>query len=96
MKMLCVIYADYFDQTITEIFKQAGCKRYIKLHDETGEDESYDARLGSHTAAGKLKTIFMDAPDEEITRLLDIVRRLKADYPSVGMRAFTFPIEEFI
>ena len=96
MKMLWVCYADYIDERITDRFKQAGFKRYLKLHDATGEDEELEARLGSQKASGKIKSLLIDAPDEEIPRLLEIVRALKADYPNVGLRAFTFPLEDFI
>jgi len=35
MKMFCVVYADYLDESITNAFKQAGYKKYTKMHDET-------------------------------------------------------------
>jgi len=96
MKMLIVVYADYFDVSITNAFKQAGCKSYMKLHDATGEDELSEARLGTQGASDKLKSLFIPVPDEEIPRLLEIVRGLKAKYPTVGLRAFTFPLEESV
>ena len=96
MKMFWVVYDDYFDDSITNAFKQAGCKSYMKLHDATGESQTSGARLGTHKRPGRDKSILMAVPDEEIPRLLEIVRGLKAAHPTVGFRAVTFPLEECI
>jgi len=94
MKMFLVVYADYFDERITRELKQAGYKSYMKLHDATGENESSEARLGTFRAPGRNKSLFMAVPDEEIPRLIDIVRRLKEENPAGGFRAVTWMLEE--
>jgi hypothetical protein len=90
------VYDDYFDDPITNAFKQAGCKSYMKLHDATGESQTSGARLGTHKSPGRDKSILMAVPDENIPRLLEIVRGLKAEHPNVGFRSVTFPLEECI
>jgi len=35
-------------------------------------------------------------PDEEIPNLLEIVRKLKREFPDEGFRAFTYQLEEYI
>jgi hypothetical protein len=87
MKMFFVGYDDYFDDTVTKGFKQAGCESYLKL---------YDGKAKEARAFGKAYALFMAVPDEEIPRLVEIVRGLKAEYPAVNLRAFTFPVEECI
>jgi hypothetical protein len=94
MKMLMIVYADYYDGTITDAF--AGYKTYLKLHEATGKREQSEARLGTHSAPGKNKCIFIPVLDEEIPRLLDIVRRLKEKHPTVVIGACTFQLEEYI
>ena len=94
MKMFLFAYADYLDESITSEFKQAGYKSYMKLHDATGEDEPNEARLDTFDAPGTIKSFFMYVPDEDIPRILDIVRRLREKYPTAGFRAFTWSLEE--
>jgi hypothetical protein len=96
MKMLFVVYGDYIDARITNAFKQAGCKSYMKFHDATGEIYPIETRLGTHNAPGRIKTLLMAVPDEEISRLLEIVRGLRAEFPTVALRAVTFSLEECV
>jgi len=43
MKMFVFVYADYFDERITNAFKQADYKQYTKVHGTTGEGEESGA-----------------------------------------------------
>jgi hypothetical protein len=38
----------------------------------------------------------MAVPDEEIPNLLEIVRKLRREYPDAGFRALTYQLEECI
>jgi len=95
MKMFALLYVDYLDETVTDTFKRAGYRSYMKFHDLTGEDENYEPMIGTHGAPGKLKSLFIHAPDKEAPHLLDIVKDLKQRYPIAGFRAFAFPIEKY-
>jgi hypothetical protein len=94
IKMFFVVYAAYFDERVTDAFKRAGYKSYTKAHGMTGEGEESEPKLGTHYAPGKNNTLLLAVPDEEIPRLVELVRRLKKDQPSAGLRAFTFPLEK--
>jgi hypothetical protein len=96
MKMLAFVYADYFDDRITKEFKEADYKHYTKVHGTTGEGEEAGAKLGTSYAPGRNNILYIGVPDEEIHNLLEIVRKLKRDYPNAGFRAFTYKIEEYI
>jgi len=87
MKMFFVGYDEYFDDTVTNAFKQAGCESYLKL---------YDGKTKETRSSGNANALFMPVSDEEIPHLVEIVRELKAKYPTVNLRAFTFPVEECI
>ncbi|HEY3277140.1 MAG TPA: hypothetical protein VGJ94_11005 [Syntrophorhabdaceae bacterium] len=95
MKMFVIVYVDYLDESVTNEFKQAGYTSYMKFHGLTGEDEKYEAMIGSPGSHGKIKSLFIHATDEKIPHLLDIVKKLKERYPTCGFRAFTFPLEEY-
>ncbi|HNT90930.1 MAG: PG0541 family transporter-associated protein [Smithellaceae bacterium] len=94
MKMIFVIYAAYFDERITNTLKNAGYKAYTKMNDVTGEGEESEPKLGTHYSPGKNKTIWMAVPDEEIKPLVELMRKVKAEHPGAGLRAFVFPLAE--
>jgi hypothetical protein len=96
MKMFLVIYPDYFDGQVTGAFKQAGYNKYTKIHGTTGEGEETMAKLGASYAPGTNKTLLMAVPNAEITHLLEIIQKLRAEHPAGGFRAFTIPLEECI
>ena len=74
----------------------AGYKSYTKVHGVTGEGEKHPPKLGNHKAPGTNKTLSLAVPDEEIPKLIEVVEELKAQYPTAGWRAYTFPLEECI
>jgi hypothetical protein len=96
MKMFTFVYADYFDARITNEFKQADYKQYTKVHGTTGEGEETGAKLGITHAPFKNNILYIAVPDEEIPNLLEIVRKLKREFPDEGFRAFTYQLEEYI
>lgn len=96
MKMLFVVYAEASDKNVTNAFKKAGYKSYTKMHGATGEGDESEPKLGTHYWPGKNNTLLLAVPDEEIPRLVELVRRLKGEQPRAGIRAFTFPLEECV
>jgi hypothetical protein len=96
MKMFFVVYAEASDESITAAFKQSGYKSYTKMHGATGEGEESEPKLDTHFWPGRNNTLLLGVPDEEIGRLIELVRRLKVEQPRAGLRAFTFPLEECI
>jgi hypothetical protein len=96
MKMFVLIYADYFDERITNAFKQADYKHYTKVHGTTGEGEESGAKLGTSYAPGRNNILYIAVPDEQVPNLLEIVRRLRKEYSDGGLRAFTYQLEECI
>ena len=96
MKMFAFVYADYFDARITNEFKQADYKQYTKVHGTTAEGKETGAKLGTSYAPFKNNILYIAVPDEEIPNLLEIVRKLKREFPNEGLRAFTYQLEECI
>ena len=96
MKMFALVYADYIDDSITNEFKQADYKHYTKVHGTTGEGQETGPKLGTSYAPCKNNILYIAVPDEEIPNLLEIVRKLKREFPDEGLRAFTYQLEECI
>jgi hypothetical protein len=96
MKMFAFVYADYFDGQVTKEFKEAGYKHYTKVHGTTGKGKETGAKLGTSYAPFKNNILYIAVPDEEIPNLLEIVRKLKREFPDEGLRALTYQLEECI
>ncbi len=96
MKMFFVVYAEASDESVTEAFKKAGYKSYTKMHGATGEGQESEPKLDTHFWPGRNNTLLLGVPDEEIGRLIELVRKLKTEQPRAGLRAFTFPLEECV
>ena len=95
MKMFVIVFADYFEDTITTTFKQAGYNSYFKVHNMTSEYEGLEPRTGAGSHGGT-KSLWIPVADEKISHLLDIVRNLRKEYPRIGFGAFTFQLEELV
>jgi hypothetical protein len=96
MKMFFVVYAEASDESITATFKKAGYKSYTKMHGATGEGQESEPKLDTHFWPGRNNTLLLGVPDDEIGRLVELVRKLKTEQPRAGLRAFTFPLEECV
>jgi hypothetical protein len=96
MKMFLVVYAEASDESVSAAFKEAGYKSYTKIHGATGEGQESEPKLDTHFWPGRNNTLMLAVPDEEIQKLIELVRRLRVEQPRAGVRAFTFPLEECI
>jgi hypothetical protein len=81
MKMLFVVYPRYSDEHVTYAFKRSDYKSYTKTHDATGVGEASEPKLGTHYSPGKNNILLFALPDEQVPRIVEVVRRLKAEYP---------------
>lgn len=96
MKMFFVVYAEASDESVSAAFKEAGYKSYTKIHGATGEGQESEPKLDTHFWPGRNNTLMLAVPDEEIQKLIGLVRRLREEQPRAGLRAFTFPLEECV
>jgi hypothetical protein len=96
MKMFLVVYAETSDESVLAAFKEAGYKSYTKIHGATGEGQESEPKLDTHFWPGRNNTLMLAVPDEEIQKLIELVRRLRVEQPRAGLRAFTFPLEECV
>ena len=94
MKMFFVIYAEETDEYILDAFKKSGFKAYTKIGELMGEGEETEPKLGTHYWPGNNNALLLAVSDEKIQPLCELVRKMKAEHPRAGLRAFTFPLEE--
>jgi hypothetical protein len=94
MKMFCVFYAEASDEAVVDAFKEAGFKAYTKMSGLMGEGEESEPKLGTHYWPGRNNALLLAVHDEKLDVLCGLVKKLKAEHPRAGLRAFTFPLEE--
>jgi hypothetical protein len=94
MKMFLVFYSEASDDDVVAAFKNFGIKAYTKVCGLQGEGDETEPRLGTHYWPGQNNALMLAVGDEKIKPLCDLVRKLKAEHPRAGLRAFTFPLEE--
>jgi hypothetical protein len=68
MKMFVFVYADYFDDRITNAFKQTDYKQYTKVHGTTGEGEESGAKLNTSYAPGRNNILYIAVPDKMVQK----------------------------
>ncbi|HOW56502.1 MAG TPA: hypothetical protein PKZ12_00765 [Smithellaceae bacterium] len=96
MKMFLIVYCEASDEDVVAKFKNAGFKSYTKMQGAMGEGEGSEPKLGTHYWPGRNNTLFFAVPDEELPKLHELFRELKAEHPRAGLKAFTFPLEECV
>lgn len=96
MKMFLVLYGEASDYDIIKAFKDAGFRSYTKMEGATGEGTDSEPKLGTHYWPGKNNALFLAVPDEDIAGLCALVRKVKAEHPRAGVKAFALPVEECV
>jgi len=96
MKMFLVVYGEACDENVVSEFKNAGFKAYTKMQGAMGEGEGSEPKLGTHYWPGRNNTLFFAVKNEDIPKLCELARKIRAEHPRAGLKAFTFPLEECI
>lgn len=97
MKMVFVAYSQAADYDVVTGFKKAGIKGYTKLEKASGEGCETEPKLHTHTWPGENNVIFIAVDnDSAMPDLITEIRRLKAEHPRAGLKAFILPMEEIV
>jgi hypothetical protein len=94
MKMFLLIYGEAADEYVIAALKEAGIKAYTKMVEARGEGTETEPKLGTHFWPGKNNVLLMAVADDQITRITDKIKEIKADHPRAGVRSFILPMEE--
>jgi nitrogen regulatory protein PII len=94
MKMIMITYNEAIDMEVMEVLEHCRLGHYTKLTGVYGKGESSGTHLGTDIWPGRNNVLYVAAPDDETARLLDGIRKLRAQYAREGVKAFVMPLEE--
>lgn len=97
MKALFVAYNQAYNEEIVEVLEAAGQRGYTKWEDVGGRGTiDGEPHLGSHAWPTQNHALFAAIPDNLLPVIMDGLRAKDRDYPDLGLRAYTWSIEESI
>ncbi|MCX7635873.1 MAG: hypothetical protein N2Z74_09070 [Syntrophales bacterium] len=96
MKMLIIVYSAAADYDVLTRLKSLGINGYTKLKEAAGEGKETEPKLGTHCWPGANNVLYVAVRDEDVPRMKEVIRQLKAGHPRAGVKAFILPMEEII
>jgi nitrogen regulatory protein PII len=94
MKMLIFVYNEAVDESVIAAFKKADIKGYTKWKETYGEGTETEPKLGTHYWPGKNNVLAVVVEDDKIPVITEIIRELKKEHPTVGLKVFVLQTEE--
>jgi len=95
MVMVYIIYDRAIDEEVDDVLAGAEINYYTKWKDVVGFGR-HDPHLGDHVWHGLNNVAMAVIDDEKKVKLLDGVRALQENFPSVGLRAFAVPVIDMV
>ena len=95
MKALFVAYNQAYNEEIVEVLQAAGQRGYTKWEDVGGRGTlDGEPHLGSHAWPTQNHALFAAVPDNLLPVIMEQLRLKDEKYPDLGLRAYTWSIEE--
>ena len=96
MKMFLIIYGEAADEDVIAALKNAGIRAYTKMVEARGEGMESEPKLGTHFWPGKNNVLLMAVSDQEVHKISEAIRAIKAEHPRAGIQSFLLPMEESV
>ncbi|MDY6276968.1 MAG: hypothetical protein SPL35_00905 [Bacteroidales bacterium] len=97
MKAIFVAYNQAYNEEIVELLEEFGQRGYTKWEDVGGRGSiDGEPHLGSHAWPTQNHALFTAVPDDKLSGIMEALRRKDAQYKDLGLRAYSWTIEQFI
>ncbi len=97
MKAIFVAYNQAYNEEIVELLEEFGQRGYTKWEDVGGRGSiDGEPHLGSHAWPTQNHALFTAVPDDKLSDIMEALRRKDAQYKDLGLRAYSWTIEQFI
>ncbi len=97
MKTVFIAYDQAHQDSIAEVLRASLCKGYTLLPEVAGcGSVTGEPHLGSHAWPSKNCAILTMCEDDKVAPLLLRLKKLDADNPMLGLRAFVWNVEQSI
>ena len=97
MKAIFIAYNQAYNQEIVDILQEFGQRGYTSWEDVGGRGTvDGEPHLGSHAWPTQNHAVFTAVPDDKVKPIMEALRKTDQKYPDLGLRAYTWTIEEFV
>ena len=95
MKGIFIVYDQAYNMEIVDALADLNVRGYTMWKDISGKgSETGEPHEGSHAWPVMNNSILVFVPDEKVEPILDVVRQMDEATPALGLRAFSWNIEE--
>lgn len=97
MKAIFIAYNQAYNEEIVALLESFGQRGYTKWEDVGGRG-TYDGEphLGSHAWPTQNHALFAAVDDHKVPGIIEALRRTDGQYKDLGLRAYTWNIEQNI
>lgn len=97
MKAIFIAYNQAYNQEIVELLQDFGQRGYTSWEDVGGRGSvDGEPHLGNHAWPTQNHAIFTAVPDDKAAGIMKALKEKDAAYPDLGLRAYTWNIEEYV
>lgn len=94
MKVLFVSYSQAYNTEVVELLESIGQRGYTLWQDVGGRGSiDGEPHLGSHAWPSQNHALLSVMEDSLAAKALELLRKLDADNPKLGLRAYILPVE---
>ncbi|MGM9786934.1 MAG: PG0541 family transporter-associated protein [Candidatus Cryptobacteroides sp.] len=95
MKAIFIAYNQAYNMEIADIIESLGCRGMTMWQDICGRgSETGEPHLGNHAWPTQNNAILAFVPDDKVDAILQAVKEKDEDTPALGLRAFTWAVEQ--
>jgi hypothetical protein len=96
MKAVLIVHNVAIDAEVNEAMRSAGIDCYTKFPDILGRGRLSEPHLNTEVWPGVNYGTFVVTDEGTAKKLMQNVRKIRENLPSVGIKAFTWEIDEVI
>lgn len=97
MKAIFAAYNQAYNEEIVLLLENLGQRGYTKWEDVGGRGTlDGEPHLGSHAWPTQNHALLAVVPDEKAGEILDALKKQDETYPDLGLRAYSWPVENAI
>lgn len=94
MKMLMIVYNNAIGDEVMETLNACNVTGYTMWDKVYGKGAISGTHLGTDIWPGENSALLIALPEEKANTLLAEIKELRAKLGSLGLKAFTWPLEE--
>jgi len=97
MKTIFIVYNQAITEEILEVLEEHAIRGFTKWTDVQGRgSKTGDPHMGTHTWPPMNGAMLSVVPDDKVSGIFESLRKTNAAAKDQGLKAFSWPVEEFL